>query len=338
MGTVYAAAHPRLPRRIALKVLHPALAEDDDARARFEREADHAARLEHPNIVAVYDRGREGDRLCIAMQYVEGTDAATAGEGGPLDSARAVRIVTETARALDYSHEAGVLHRDVKPANILVEHPRPGHRGDPGRVLLADFGIAKALEQTQHLTKTGMLVASLQYAAPEQFANLPLDARADVYSLGCTLFRLLTGQQPYPGSPLAPLMAGHLNSPTPRPAALRAGLPAGFDEVIARALAKDREERYPSCGALAAAAQHALGPAEADIPTRWRPPSRRCGRNRRRTARHPHRSSPNRPPARRPARAMAGGRNPARTHAAPPELAGAADSTLERLWHPPAQV
>ncbi|CAG7581940.1 serine/threonine-protein kinase [Rhodococcus opacus] len=268
MGTVYAAAHPRLPRRIALKVLHPALAEDDDARARFEREADHAARLEHPNIVAVYDRGREGDRLWIAMQYVEGTDAATAGEGGPLDSA----------------------------ANILVEHPRPGHRGDPGRVLLADFGIAKALEQTQHVTKTWMLVATLQYAAPEQFANLPLDARADVYSLGCTLFRLLTGQQPYPGSPLAPLMAGHLNSPIPRPAALRAGLPAGFDEVIARALAKDREERYPSCGALAAAAQHALGPAEAVIPTRWRPTSRRCGRNRRRTARHPHPSSPNRPP------------------------------------------
>ncbi|MCZ4590052.1 serine/threonine-protein kinase [Rhodococcus opacus] len=267
MGTVYAAAHPRLPRRIALKVLHPALAEDDDARARFEKEADHAARLEHPNIVAVYDRGREGDRLWIAMQYVEGTDAATAAEGGPLDPARAVHIITETAKALDYAHEAGVLHRDVKPANILLEHPRPGHPGDPGRVLLADFGIAKALEHTQHLTKTGMLVASLQYAAPEQFANIPLDARTDVYSLGCTLFRLLTGQQPYPGSTLAQLMAGHLNSPIPRPTAVRAGLPPGFDAVIARAMAKDREDRYPSCGALAAAAQHALGPPQADIPT-----------------------------------------------------------------------
>ncbi|MFD9669458.1 serine/threonine-protein kinase PknD [Rhodococcus sp. NPDC059968] len=267
MGTVYAAAHPRLPRRIALKVLHPALAEDDYARTRFELEADHAARLEHPNIVAVYDRGREGDRLWIAMQYVEGTDAETAREGAPLDPAQAVRIITETAKALDYAHEAGVLHRDVKPANILLEHPRPGHPGDPGRVLLADFGIAKALEHTQHLTKTGMLVASLQYAAPEQFASIPLDARADVYSLGCTLFRLLTGAQPYPGSTLAQLMAGHLNSPIPRPTALRAGLPTGFDAVIARAMAKDREDRYPSGESLASAAQHALGRAEADIPT-----------------------------------------------------------------------
>ncbi|ABG99584.1 serine/threonine protein kinase (plasmid) [Rhodococcus jostii RHA1] len=332
MGTVYAAAHPRLPRRIALKVLHPALAEDDDARSRFELEADHAARLEHPNIVAVYDRGREGDRLWIAMQYVDGTDAETAREGAPLDPARAVRIITETAKALDYAHEAGVLHRDVKPANILLEHPRPGHPGDPGRVLLADFGIAKALEHTQHLTKTGMLVASLQYAAPEQFASIPLDARADVYSLGCTLFRLLTGQQPYPGSTLAQLMAGHLNSPIPRPAALRAGLPTGFDAVITRAMAKDREHRYPSCGALAAAAQHALGPPQADIPTLVR----EVPETDRYPAPGPHGPKPGPQPAAPTARRQE--TEPARAHpAASAEPFGHAPD-LERLEHPRARI
>jgi serine/threonine-protein kinase len=258
MGTVYLAAHPRLPRQVALKLLHPDLTRDDYVRSRFEAEAEHAARLEHPNIVAVYDRGREGDRWWIVMQYVIGTDAyKILDQEGALDPGRAVHIITETAQALDYAHLAGVLHRDVKPANILLERDTPGR---PGRVLLADFGIAKALAETQHLTKTGMLVASLQYTAPEQFEGTTLDARADVYSLGCTLFHLLTGQPPYPGTSLPQLMHGHLNMPIPRPSLVRPGVPTEFDAVIARALAKNRDDRYPSCGALAADASRALTP------------------------------------------------------------------------------
>ncbi|WP_330767030.1 serine/threonine-protein kinase [Rhodococcus sp. M8-35] len=257
MGTVYLAAHPRLPRRVALKLLHRSLTEDEYVRTRFESEADHAARLEHPNIVSVYDRGREGDQLWIAMQYVVGRDAERALKtDGAFETRRAVRIIADSADALDYAHDSGVLHRDVKPANILLEHDRPTR---PGRVLLADFGIAKVLAETQHLTKTGMLVASLQYAAPEQFTGDILDARADVYSLGCTLYQLLTGKLPYPGNTLTELMYGHLTLPVPRPSQVRPVLPEDFDAVIAHALAKDRNSRYPTCGALAEAAQQALG-------------------------------------------------------------------------------
>ena len=263
IGTVYLAKHPRLPKSVALKLLHPEMTRDDYVRSRFELEADHAARLEHPNIVAVYDRGREGDQLWIAMQYVDSTDTAEVLAGGPVDPARAVHIIGETAKALDYAHSKGVLHRDVKPANILLERDSQVRRG---RVLLTDFGIAKALAETSHLTHTGMLVASLQYAAPEQFEGTILDARADVYSLGCTLFHLLTGQHPYPGSTLPELMHGHLTKPIPRPSLLRSGVPVGFDAVIAQAMAKDRDYRYPSCAALTSAAEHALR-AERSAPT-----------------------------------------------------------------------
>ncbi|TSD93639.1 protein kinase [Skermania sp. ID1734] len=258
MGTVYLAAHPRLPRRVALKLLHRSQTDNDYVRSRFEQEADHAARLEHPNIVAVYDRGREEDQLWIAMQYIEGTDLHQVLNDGPLGAARAVRIITDIASALDYAHEAGVLHRDVKPANILLEDTSARRPGKPGRVLLTDFGIAKVLDETQHLTKTGMLVASLQYAAPEQFTNTVLDARADEYSLGCTLFRMLTGQQPYPGSTVPQLIHGHLNMPIPRPSELRPELPRALDDVIARAMAKDRADRFTTCTELAEAARDAL--------------------------------------------------------------------------------
>lgn len=255
MGTVYRAQDPDLPRSVALKLLHRDLTADDYIRSRFELEAAHSARLEHPNIVTVYRRGREDDQLWIAMQFVEITDAAVILDQGPIDPARAVHIITETANALDYAHSAGVLHRDVKPANILLERPRPGR---PGRVLLADFGIAKALAETAHLTQTGMLVASLQYASPEQFDNIELDARADVYALGCTLFHLLTGQIPYSGTTLPQLWAGHVKAPIPKPSQVRPGLPPALDAVIERAMAKERDDRYPSCGELAAATRAAL--------------------------------------------------------------------------------
>ncbi len=260
MGAVYLARHPNLPKLVALKLLSRAMTEDDDVRTRFLREADHVARLEHPNIVAVYDRGDQDGQLWIAMQYIDGSDAAAAVREGPLPATRAVRIIAETAKALDFAHAADVLHRDVKPANILLTRPIAG---EPERVLLADFGIAKALDDRTALTVTGMFHASLQYAAPEQLdASITLDARADVYALGCTLYHLLTGSVPYPGQTPEQLIYGHLHQPVPLPSksptARQTGIPAAMDAVIQRALAKDRTQRYPTCAALAAAAQPAL--------------------------------------------------------------------------------
>ncbi|WP_205876077.1 serine/threonine-protein kinase [Mycobacterium camsae] len=263
MGAVYLARHPNLPKLVALKLLSRAMTGDDDVRARFLREADHVARLDHPNIVAVYDRGDQDGQLWIAMQYVDGCDAADAVRQGPLPAARAVRIIAETAKALDFAHAADVLHRDVKPANILLTRPVAG---EPERVLLADFGIAKALDDLTGFTATGMFHASLQYAAPEQLdASITLDARADVYALGCTLYHLLSGSVPYRGHTPEQLMYGHLHLPIPlpsqAPAAQQGGIPAGMDAVIQRAMAKNRDDRYPGCGALAGAAQRALGSA-----------------------------------------------------------------------------
>lgn len=191
MGSVYAARHPRLPRLVALKLLHSSFAEDPVFRGRFEREAELAGRLDHPNIVTIHDRGREGSQLWISMQYVEGTDAETAVRTGQMPPLRALYVAAATADALDYAHRAGMLHRDVKPANILIRDD-PGATG-PERVLLTDFGIAKARDEATALTRTGTLLATLRYASPEQLEGKPLDPRSDQYSLGCTLFHLLAG-------------------------------------------------------------------------------------------------------------------------------------------------
>ncbi len=255
MGAVYLAQDPRLPRKTALKLLDRTLTADVAVRARFELEAEHAARLEHPNIVSIFDRGREAEQDWIAMQYVVGTDVAVALGSGSTSPTRAVHIITETAKALDYAHENGVLHRDVKPANILLG--RAGS-GQPERVLLTDFGIAKALNETHQLTEAGSVVATMMYAAPEVFNGARLDHRSDIYSLGCTLFRLLTDDVPYPGPELLSIVRGHLDAPIPRPSLAHSGVPPAFDDVIARAMAKNRDERYSSCTELALAAQSAL--------------------------------------------------------------------------------
>ncbi|MEV0296311.1 protein kinase [Nocardia sp. NPDC050710] len=283
MGSVYLARHPRLPRFDALKLLDRTLTGNDDIRARFLWEADHVARLQHPNIVTVYDRGREDDQLWISMQYIDGDDAATVLQTyGALSAERAVRILSEVAKGLDFAHESGVLHRDVKPANILLGRPP---RDQDEMVVLTDFGIAKVLEDTQGLTRTGTLLASFPYAAPEQFdSDADLDARADVYSLGCTFYHLLTGSPPYVGTAPKRLMHAHLYAPIPRPsrapAAREAGVSPVFDEVIAYALAKDRGDRPPSCRALAAVAQRALASAASTQPAPAMPPPTQRGRSR----------------------------------------------------------
>ncbi|MGW5381683.1 serine/threonine-protein kinase [Nocardia sp. NPDC003963] len=253
MGEVYLARDRDLPRPVALKLLTPIAGDDRDIRARFLREADTAARLSHPNIVAVYARGEEQGRLWMAIQYIEGTDVAAVLRRGPVRSDHAVRILEETARALDHAHAAGVLHRDVKPANILLAW------GEQRQVYLSDFGIAKALDRTDGLTRTGELYASFHYAAPEQFEMRPdIDRRADVYSLGCTLYYMLTGQLPYPATTTGALINAHLNAPVPRPSTVDPRLPSGFDGVVARAMAKNPHERFAGCGELALAARRAL--------------------------------------------------------------------------------
>ncbi|MBJ8346237.1 protein kinase [Antrihabitans sp. YC2-6] len=256
MGTIYVARHPNLPRRVALKLLHDNLTSDDYVRSRFEYEADHAARLEHPNIVAVFDRGRDADQLWIAMQFVQGTDASEIVRGGPLAVERALHIAGEVAKGLDYAHHAGVFHRDVKPANILLADP--GVPGERERVLLTDFGIAKALDDTVALTQAGMMVATLRYGAPEQIDGREIDHRADQYSLACTLFHFLTGEPPYPGPHASTIMNGHLNGPIPRVTSKRRELPNALDSVFMRALAKRREDRYDSCVDMIEAARSAF--------------------------------------------------------------------------------
>lgn len=255
MGAVYLASHPSLPRYVALKVLSAELSRDPDFRARFQREADVAASLDHPNIVAVYDRGQTTDgQLWIAMQFVDGTDADAALRAGTMTPERAVHIVAAVATALDHAHSRTVVHRDVKPANFLLSGP-----ADAGeRVLLGDFGIARALDDVG-LTVTGSVMATVAYAAPEVLAGQPFDGRADIYSLGCTLFRLLTGKPPYPATNgMAAVMMAHLQAPPPRVTDIVPSLPPALDAVIAGAMAKDPAARFGTATALAAAAQAAL--------------------------------------------------------------------------------
>ncbi|MCP2320800.1 serine/threonine protein kinase [Nocardia amikacinitolerans] len=253
MGSVYLARHPRLPRRTALKLLNREMFADNEIRARFEREADLVAQLDHPNIVTVYDRGVEDSQLWISMRYVDGSDAAEAGPNS-LAPDRAVRIVAETAKALDYAHGMGILHRDVKPANILLA--RAGV--DQERVFLTDFGIARLREDAGHLTQTGTFTATLAYASPEQLTGAPLDGRTDQYSLACTLYWLLAGVVPFESTNPAVVIQGHLQQPPPPLSSLRHGLPVALDGVLARALSKRAEQRFGSCSEFAEAAARAL--------------------------------------------------------------------------------
>ncbi|GAD84334.1 serine/threonine protein kinase [Nocardia asteroides NBRC 15531] len=254
MGTVYLAAHPRLPRQVALKLLNRELFSDPEVRGRFEREADVSAHLDHPGIVSVLDRGVEDGLMWISMQYVDGTDASVF-RGTPVEPARALGIVAQTGEALDYAHERGVLHRDVKPANILLARARTGDR-----VLLTDFGIARLRGDARQLTRTGAFLATLAYASPEQLSGAAVDHRSDQYSLGCTLFTLLTGESPFPADNPGAVVAAHLTKPVPSASAAVPALPAAIDAVIARALAKNPDERFGSCAEFAQAATAALAP------------------------------------------------------------------------------
>lgn len=269
MGTVYLAKHPTLPRTDALKVLSGELSRNDEFRARFEREANLAAGLDHPNIVSVYNRGEEDGHLWIAMQYIEGTDASADLTQNPysMSPLRALRIVTEVGKGLDYAHRKGLLHRDVKPANFLLSTSRD----EEERVFLADFGVAKSSDDANNLTQTGSFVATIAYAPPEQLSGQSLDHRADIYSLACSFFKLLTGQNPYPASQPAMVMMGHLHEPPPRASVVRPGLPNAIDRVFAKAMAKNPAERFGSCKEFTAAAAAALTPGHHPVSTNTSP-------------------------------------------------------------------
>src|SRR3712207_3426613 len=253
MGVVYRATELTLDRIVALKLIAPALAGDPDFRARFLRESRAAASIEHPNVLPIYYAGEHGDELYIVMRYVDGQDLRTlVRAAGHLDGPRVAGIVGQVGAALDAAHERGLVHRDVKPANILIA-------GRPGayHAYLTDFGLTKSAQAESGMTKTGMFVGTLDYIAPEQLMGGALDARADVYALGCVLYQALTGKVPYPAESSMAKMYAHGNEPAPVPSASVPGLPPQFDEVVARAMAKDPNERYLSAGDLGRAARAA---------------------------------------------------------------------------------
>lgn len=254
MGAVYLARHPRLPRMTALKLLNRDLYADEELRKRFEREADIVARLDHSNIVTVYDRGAEDDQLWISMQYVDGVDASSV-DARILPPQRAVQIAAATAEALDYAHNMGVLHRDVKPANIMLARSTSGHKE---RVMLTDFGIGRLRDDSANLTQTGTFTATLAYASPEQLTGAAIDGRSDQYSLACTLYALLTGQGPFPSTNPAGVITGHLQGAPEPISARRPGLPPALSQVLERALAKRPADRFPSCEAFTTAAAQAF--------------------------------------------------------------------------------
>jgi len=259
MGEVYLAQHPRLPRRDALKVLPASVSADNEYRQRFNREADIAATLWHPHIVGVHDRGDFEGQLWLSMDYVDGTDAARLlRERFPkgMPTAEVAEIVIATAEALDYAHERDLLHRDVKPANILLSHPGSGDQ----RILLADFGIARWVNDISGLTETNMTVGTVSYAAPEQLMGAHLDGRADQYALAATAFHLLTGSPPFQHSNPAVVISQHLSASPPAIGAHRPELSA-VDPVFAKAMSKDPKDRFERCADFARAFAHRLDAA-----------------------------------------------------------------------------
>ncbi len=267
MAVVYRARDVRLGRWVALKVLAADLARDDAFRRRFIRESRVAAAVDHPNIIPIFDAGEAGGVLFIAMRYVGGQDVhSLLNRAGPLPPARAAGIVAQVASALDAAHARGLVHRDVKPANMLLGGL--AEDGSEDHVYLSDFGISKTSQATSNLTLTGQVLGTLNYLAPEQIEGRAVDGRADAYSLACTAFEMLAGAPPFRRDQSLAVMWAQLSAPPPALTSLRPDLPAAVDQVMFRALAKAPEDRYPSCRAFAAALQEACGVSSADLPAR----------------------------------------------------------------------
>lgn len=286
MGEVWRAYDTAMDRVVAVKVLPASFADDQVFQERFRREARAAASLDIPHVVPIHDFGEIEGRLFVTMRLVDGRDLQDLLHDGPLPPARAVGIIEQIAPALHAAHQAGLVHRDVKPSNILVAKNDFAY--------LIDFGIAQALGETG-LTSTGATIGTWAYMAPERLNTGHTDPRADIYALACVLHEALTGQRPYPGDSLEQQIVGHLTTPPPRPSVIRRGLPAELDTVIAHGMAKDPDHRYPTTLKLAEQARAAITapvsppvqpqrhlppPSCAGAPTHWRgapPPSQPAG-------------------------------------------------------------
>ncbi len=267
MSVVYQAENPRLSNIVALKVLAPELATDDVFRARFLQESRIAASLNHPNVIPIFDMGPCGDLLYIAMRYVPGADLRTVLKAhGRISPEQALSLIGQAGRALDAAHRSGLVHRDVKPANLLIER---GVDDDPDYVYLADFGITKHEMSRTGLTSTGQFVGTLAYIAPEQIQGKPVSHRADIYSLGCVLYESLTGTVPFPKPLDAAVVWAHVEEDARPPSEVCPGLPKRLDGVIARALAKDPDDRYATCRELIESVRAEVEPGrEGSVPTK----------------------------------------------------------------------
>jgi streptogramin lyase/predicted Ser/Thr protein kinase len=260
MGVVYKAQQLDLQRPVALKLIATPLARDEAFRERFVRESRAAAAIDHPNVIPVYSAGEEHGRLYLAMRYVEGEDLRTlVHRDGPLPPHFAATVIAQVANALDAAHARGLVHRDIKPANVLLD-------GD--HAYLTDFGLTKRLTGETTMTGSGRWVGTLGYIAPEQIRGEGVDARADVYALGCLLFYVLTGVAPYRRDSDEATLYAHLHDAPPDARALEPGVPPELAHVVERALAKDPDDRYPSAGDLGRAALAAVGDGPAPPPER----------------------------------------------------------------------
>jgi len=257
MAAVYLAEDGRLKRKVALKILSPELAADEAFRRRFVDESERLASVDHPNIIPIYEAGQDDGHLFIAMRYVDSTDLKKLiASERHLSPERAIAIVTQIAGALDAAHAKGLVHRDVKPANVLVAVGSGGDGSD--HAYLSDFGLTKRTKETSGLTKTGFFMGSIDYVAPEQISGTGVDGRTDQYALACVLFQCLTGRTPYPRDDDAAVLFSHLSEPPPSVTETDAGLPQAIDAVLAKGMAKEKDDRFGSCLEFARAARAAL--------------------------------------------------------------------------------
>ncbi len=264
MGVLYLALEPELERRVALKLIAPEAAEDEVFARRFAEESKIAASIEHPNVVPIYAAGKEAGVPFIAMRYVAGADLAKRLiREGRLEPAVAVELIAQIGSGLDAIHAVGLIHRDVKPANVLLSGGEAAEHA-----YITDFGVARNVSTESGLTQTGRFVGTLDYVAPEQISGGEIDARVDVYALGCLLFKLLTGEVPFPKDGDAARLFAHLNDPPPAPSLYVPEVSMALDDVVIRAMSKTPDDRYPSAGDLGRAAQAALRGERTTAPER----------------------------------------------------------------------